>query len=98
MGTLTLGNLGTTDRIRVAEAARLICDSFDYRPEFNFNPEMPVGPRNRVADNSLARELLGWVPRVSFAEGIARTIRWYRETKNPAELGQQLSRLLTNRA
>jgi nucleoside-diphosphate-sugar epimerase len=31
-----------------------------------------------VSDNSLARRLLGWSPRVSLQEGLVRTIAWAR--------------------
>ncbi|HEX9622539.1 MAG TPA: NAD-dependent epimerase/dehydratase family protein [Polyangiaceae bacterium] len=32
-----------------------------------------------VCDGSLARQRLGWHPEVSFAEGVQRTVDWYRE-------------------
>jgi len=32
-----------------------------------------------LADNSLARDLLGWSPRVSLEEGLARVVEWMRE-------------------
>ena len=31
------------------------------------------------ADNTKAREMLGWEPRVSFYDGIERTVSWYQE-------------------
>jgi len=39
------------------------------------------GPLNRVADNSLAKKLLGWEPKVLFREGLKRTIDWYYATR-----------------
>jgi nucleoside-diphosphate-sugar epimerase len=32
-----------------------------------------------VCDGTRARNLLGWAPQVSFGDGIARTVGWYRE-------------------
>jgi nucleoside-diphosphate-sugar epimerase len=32
-----------------------------------------------MADVSLAKELLGFTPSVDIAEGIARTVDWFRE-------------------
>lgn len=90
-------NLGTMERITVTDAARLVCDAFHYRPDFRFCPEMPVGPRNRVADNTLAGDLLGWRPQVSFEEGIARTIDWYRNSKVVEEVKENLPSLLMER-
>ena len=34
--------------------------------------------RHSLADISLAREVIGYEPRVSFADGLARTIEWYK--------------------
>ena len=75
-------NLGTTERTRVVDAVRLILGQVGHAPEIRFRPEMPTGPLNRAADITRARELCGWSPRVSFTEGIRRTIAWYRATQD----------------
>jgi nucleoside-diphosphate-sugar epimerase len=61
------------------------------------DPTKPTGPYNRVADNALARRLLGWEPKVSFSEGLDRTIKWYFETKQAEQIAGSLDRLLTER-
>ena len=61
------------------------------------HPEMPTGPMNRVADNSLARRRLDWTPQVPFAEGLRRTIRWYYETQNSDEVAERLTAALLER-
>jgi nucleoside-diphosphate-sugar epimerase len=58
---------------------------------------MPTGPLNRVADNRLARELLGWQPKVPFREGLKRTVDWYFAEKNQAEVETVLGQMLTGR-
>jgi nucleoside-diphosphate-sugar epimerase len=93
----TAVNLGTMDRITVKDAAELICDAFGYSPNFRFCPDMPTGPRNRVADNTLAGDLLGWRPQVSFADGLARTIDWYQSSKVVEEVRRSLPSLLMER-
>ena len=40
----------------------------------------PGDVRHSLADNSLARELLGYEPLVGFDEGLARTIRYYQSS------------------
>jgi nucleoside-diphosphate-sugar epimerase len=52
---------------------------------------------NRVADNSLAKRLLGWEPTVTFRDGLRRTIDWYYATKDRAQLKTDLERRLTER-
>jgi UDP-glucose 4-epimerase len=58
---------------------------------------MPTGPLNRVADNSLAKKLLGWEPKFTFREGLKRTIDWYYKTKDRAQVQKSLDGMLTTR-
>lgn len=93
----TAVNLGTTERVRVLDAVGMVCALEGYQPEIRLQPEMPTGPLNRVADNSLARDLLGWQPRVSFADGVRRTFEWYKATQDPKAVRARLPGLLTGR-
>jgi len=68
-----------------------------YKAEIELHPEMPTGPMNRVADNLLAKKLLGWEPKVKFMEGLRTTIVWYFSTKDRKEVQQILDRVLTER-
>lgn len=90
-------NLGTTERVRVMDAVQMVCELAGYSPRIELQPDMPTGPMNRVADNSLAKEVLGWEPRVPFAEGLKRTLEWYFSTKDPAEVSAIFDRMLTGR-
>jgi UDP-glucose 4-epimerase len=58
---------------------------------------MPTGPYNRVADNSLARRLLDWEPKVMFLDGLKKTIDWYFSTKSHDQARSLLARMLTER-
>lgn len=82
----TAVNLGTMERTTVIGAARLVLEMTGHQAEIRLRPEMPTGPRNRVADNSLANKLLGWEPQVSFRQGLRKTIDWYFANKNRAEV------------
>jgi nucleoside-diphosphate-sugar epimerase len=93
----TAVNLGTMERIRVGDAARMILEVTGHRAGIRFRPEMPTGPLNRVADNSLARKLLGWEPAVLFGEGLKRTIDWYFASKDREQVRAVLERMLTER-
>ena len=82
----TAVNLGTMERTRVIDAVREVLHYTGKDLEIRFQPDMPTGPMNRVADNSRARELLGWEPEVAFVDGLHRTIDWYFAEKDPDEV------------
>jgi hypothetical protein len=62
-------NLGTMERIAVLDGAKMVCDFTKHKAEIKKRPDMPTGPLNRVADNALAKRLLGWEPKAAFREG-----------------------------
>ena len=93
----TAVNLGTMERTRVIDAAREVLHYMRHPARIELNPGMPTGPLNRVADNSLARRLLGWEPQVSFVEGLHRTIDWYKATRNREEVAATLASRLMER-
>jgi nucleoside-diphosphate-sugar epimerase len=90
-------NLGTMERVRVIDAVKMVLEFMGHDAKIMFRPDMPTGPLNRVADNALAKRLLGWEPRVPFREGLERTVEWYCSTKSREQVGAVLDRLLTER-
>ena len=93
----TAVNLGTTERIRVADAAAMILRHMDVQVPLKFLPHMPTGPYNRVASNQLAKERLDWKPHTLFREGIQRTIDWYVNNRNHEQVRANLESLLIER-
>jgi nucleoside-diphosphate-sugar epimerase len=93
----TAVNLGTMERTRVIDAAREVLRYMGHPARIELQPEMPTGPLNRVADDSLARQLLVWVPQVKFMDGLHRTIDWYTRAKDRAQVIAGLAGLLTER-
>jgi nucleoside-diphosphate-sugar epimerase len=90
-------NLGTMERISVIGAARMVMEYTGHNAEIKLLPNMPTGPLNRVADNALAKKLLGWEPKVPFREGLKRTIDWYYKGKDRAQVESIFKRMLTER-
>lgn len=90
-------NLGTTERIRVIDAVKETLLYTKHNPQIKFLKNMPSGPNNRVADNKLAKKLLGWKPKVKFIDGLHKTINWYFQTKNREQVKKNLHRLLIER-
>jgi len=93
----TAVNLGTMERVRVLDAAKMVCEYTGHKAEIKLRPDMPTGPLNRVADNSLAKKVLGWEPQVKFHEGLRRTVDWYYKTKDREQVKAILDRMLTER-
>ena len=93
----TAVNLGTMERVRVMDAVEMVMEYTGHRAEILLQPQMPTGPLNRVADNTLAKRLLGWEPQVPFREGLRRTVDWYWKTKDREQVRRILGHKLTER-
>jgi nucleoside-diphosphate-sugar epimerase len=90
-------NLGTMERTRVIDAVHEVLRYTGKQADIKFLTHMPTGPLNRVASNKLAKELIGWSPKVTFVEGLHKTIDWYFATKDPEKVRASFDRMLTDR-
>jgi nucleoside-diphosphate-sugar epimerase len=90
-------NLGTMERVRVIDAARMVLELAGQKAQILLRPDMPTGPANRVADNRLAKKLLSWVPKTQFRDGLKRTMDWYFASKQKQEVRGVLEKMLTAR-
>ncbi len=91
-------NAGRDDRITINEASELIFDIIGWRPRhIKHDLSKPQGVASRAADLTRARRILGWEPKVSYREGIKRTIEWYFANKNKEEVKANLYGLLMER-
>lgn len=93
----TAVNLGTMERVTVLDAVHMVTERAGYKPEIRLRRDMPTGPINRVADNSLAKKLLGWEPKTPFREGLRKTMDWYFASKQKEEVRNVLESMLTAR-
>ncbi|MDE3110141.1 MAG: SDR family NAD(P)-dependent oxidoreductase [Acidobacteriota bacterium] len=90
-------NLGTMERVRVIDAARMVLEFSGHHAEIRLRPEMPTGPLNRVADNRLAKQLLGWEPEIPFRAGLKQTMDWYFADRKKDDVRGTLETMLTAR-
>ena len=60
-------------------AAELIAAELGVEPQIHHAPSLLGEVTHYVADVSKARGLLGWEPRTPLAEGIPRSVAWFRE-------------------
>ncbi|MEO5763575.1 MAG: GDP-L-fucose synthase, partial [Vicinamibacteria bacterium] len=75
-------NLGAGFEISMRDLAELLQKLSGFVGELRFDPTKPDGQPRRSLDTSRAEALFGFRARVSFEEGLKRTIDWYRNNKN----------------
>jgi UDP-glucose 4-epimerase len=72
-------NVACGDRISLLELLDAVCDAVGGRVEPIFGPPRPGDIVHSQADISRAQAVLGYRVRVTFREGIVRTVSWYRD-------------------
>jgi dTDP-glucose 4,6-dehydratase len=70
-------NIGGTDEVAVRDIARRVVELTGSSSSITFVDRPTDDPQRRRPDTSLARELLGWTPRVPWEEGIKQTIAYF---------------------
>ncbi len=75
-GPLNLGNPGEFTMLELAEKIVALTDSSSRIAHL---PLPQDDPKQRQPDISLARERLGWEPKVALDEGLAHTLRYFQE-------------------
>jgi len=72
-------NIGIGSGVSIRELAEMIRDAVGYRGRLAFDPSQPDGAPYKVMDVERCDAVFGWRPRTALAEGLAETVRWYRE-------------------
>lgn len=91
-------NVGTSEHIRIVDAARAIFAETGWEPnEIFFDTSKPVGVYSRSADLTRARAVLGWEPQTPFAAGLKPTVEWYYGHRDRDEVASKLGLLLSER-
>jgi GDP-D-mannose 3',5'-epimerase len=72
-------NLGTEDMVTINELARLVIAVAGKPGVTVRHVDGPQGVRGRNSDNTRLRDVLGWEPRVTLAEGLRPTYRWIEQ-------------------
>jgi len=71
-------NIGNPVEMTMLEFARQIIEATGSRSKIVFRPLPQDDPRQRQPDITRARDLLRWAPRVPLAEGLVKTIEYFR--------------------
>jgi UDP-glucuronate decarboxylase len=74
-GPVNIGNPGEFTMLELAEKILRLCGS---RSKLEFEPLPPDDPRQRQPDIALAKQQLGWEPKVGLDDGLRETIAYFR--------------------
>ncbi|MBM3779430.1 MAG: SDR family oxidoreductase [Acidimicrobiia bacterium] len=80
----TVINVATGGRVSLMELFRTLQRVIGASGDPAFGPPRAGDVRDSQADITRARELLGYAPSVSFEEGLARTVEWFRRSQAAA--------------
>ncbi len=72
-------NLGKPGEFTILELAKKVIELSNSRSEIVFEPLPADDPRQRRPDITLAREVIGWEPKVELDEGLKKTIAYFDE-------------------
>ena len=71
-------NLGTGLEISIKDLAETVAAATGFEGEIIWYTTKPNGQPRRQLDVSRAKEQFGFEAEVSFADGMARTVEWFR--------------------
>jgi len=72
-------NIGSDRLVTIDELADIIIKISGKKIEKTYDLSAPQGVRGRNADITLAKKILGWEPKISLEEGLAKTYLWIDE-------------------
>jgi len=72
-------NLGNPEEYTILELAETIIKLTNSKSKIIFKPLPENDPKRRKPDITLAREKLGWEPRISLKDGLKITIEYFLE-------------------
>jgi len=71
-------NVGSGEEITIRALADLLVELVGYTGELVWDSSKPDGTPRKLVDSSKIRNL-GWAPKVTLAEGLQRTLNWYKK-------------------
>ena len=74
-------NIGGTQPIRLDAMIELLGDAVGVEPRVESHPMQPGDVLVTSADCTHAEAVLGYSPRVTFKEGVARYVAWHQKNR-----------------
>jgi nucleoside-diphosphate-sugar epimerase len=72
-------NVACGERHTLNKTFRVLAGLLDFKGDPIYGPKRTGDIQDSLADISAARDAFGYAPAVSFEEGLARTVDWYRQ-------------------
>jgi nucleoside-diphosphate-sugar epimerase len=69
-------NVGSSELVSINQMVDIIEQIAGITVKRTYKIDAPLGVRGRNSDNSFIREIYGWEPSISLADGLERTYRW----------------------
>jgi len=74
-------NIGNPTEFTILQFARMMLKVSGSRSRIVYKPLPKDDPKKRRPDISLAKKVLKWEPKVPLEQGLAETIRWFKEIR-----------------
>jgi GDP-L-fucose synthase len=79
-------NIATGNPVDIKSALKIILCACDYKDaKIVFNNSKPTMIPKRLIDVSLAQKTIGFHAKVSFEEGLTKTVKWYMQYRSGAK-------------
>ena len=72
-------NIGNPNEFSIKELGYLIKELINPKLEFNYKDLPQDDPKQRKPSIKLAKEIIGWEPRIELKEGLIKTIEWFKK-------------------
>jgi nucleoside-diphosphate-sugar epimerase len=80
-------NLATATRVTLNETVAILRELTGFRGEVLYDKDRPGDVKHSLADISAAKSSLGYEPKVTFRDGLRKTVEWYRSEAALAGIG-----------
>ena len=74
-------NIACGERVSLLDILEIVYGLAGKRVPPNFEPGRVGDVRDSLADISLARDLIGYDPKVAFRDGLEKTFAWFRSVE-----------------
>ena len=72
-------HMGTAEEITIEKLVKFVGEFFEYKGKYISSPTYPGSVSRRCPDISKAKKFLGYKPKISWEEGLIKTILWYKD-------------------